>query len=60
MKHEQRKNKKFRKIYETLSLRDDTKEYILVIEGTAPAIVIQRCDSPNLSLPALADGQVVE
>ena len=26
-----------------------SKEYILVIEGTAPAIVLQRCDSPNLS-----------
>ena len=24
------------------------KEYILVIEVTAPAIVLQRCDSPNL------------
>ena len=36
------------------------KEYILVIEVTAPAIVLQRCDSPNLSMPALADGQVVE
>ena len=26
-----------------------TKEYISVIEGTAPGIVLQRCDSPNLS-----------
>ena len=26
-----------------------SKEYILVIEGTAPAIVLERCDSPNLS-----------
>ena len=26
-----------------------TKDYILVIDGTAPAIVLQRCDSPNLS-----------
>ena len=32
-----------------------TKEYILVVEGTAPAIVLQRCNSHhNLSLPALA------
>ena len=36
------------------------KEYISVIEVTAPAIVLQRCDSHNLSMPALADGQVVE
>ena len=35
------------------------KEYILVIEGTALAIVLQRCDSPNLSPPVLSDGQVV-
>ena len=33
---------------------------IFVIEGTAPAIVLQRCYSPNLSLPALSDGQVVQ
>ena len=26
-----------------------TKEFISMIEGTAPAIVIQRCGSPNLS-----------
>ena len=32
---------------------------ISVIEGTAPAIVLQRFDSPNLSPPALSDGQVV-
>ena len=25
------------------------KEYILVIEGTAPAIILERSDSPNLS-----------
>ena len=39
-----------------------TKEYtsISVIEGTAPAIVFQRFDSPNLSPPALLDGQVVK
>ena len=37
-----------------------TKEYILVIEVTAPAIFLKRCDSPNLSMPALADGQVIE
>ena len=36
------------------------KEYILLIEGTAPAIVLQRCDSPKLSPPALSDSQVVE
>ena len=35
------------------------KENISVIEGTAPAIVLQRFDSPNLSPPALSDGQVV-
>ena len=36
------------------------KEYILVIEGKAPAIIVlQRCDSPNLSPPVLSDGQVV-
>ena len=28
---------------------DYTKEYILVIEGTATAIILQRCVSPNLS-----------
>ena len=33
---------------------------ILVIEGTAPAIVLQRCDLPNLSPPVLSDSQVVE
>ena len=32
-----------------LSLRVTIKEYILVIEGTVPAIVLQWCDSPNLS-----------
>ena len=36
------------------------KEYISVIEGTAPAIVLQRFDLPNLSLPSLSDGQVVQ
>ena len=36
------------------------KEYILVIDGKAPAKVLQRCDSPNLSPPALSDSQVVE
>ena len=30
-----------------------------MIEGTAPAIVLQRGDSPNLSQPALSDSQVV-
>ena len=40
--------------------KETAKEYILVIEGTAPAIVLQRCDSPNLSLPVLSDGQVVD
>ena len=35
-----------------------TKEYLSVIEGTAPAIVFQRFDSHNLSPPALSDGQV--
>ena len=29
--------------------KEQTKEYISVIEGTAPAIVLQRFDSPNLS-----------
>ena len=43
-----------------LGMTGVTKEYILVIEGTAPTIVLQRSDAPNLSLPALADGQVVE
>ena len=33
--------------------------YVLVIEGTASAIALQRCDSPNLSPPVLSDGQVV-
>ena len=33
---------------------DPYKEYISVIEVTALAIVLQRCDSPNLSQPALA------
>ena len=42
------------------SIRDVTKEYILVIAGTATAIVLQRCDSPNLSPPPLSDSQVVE
>ena len=37
-----------------------TKEYVLVIEGTAQAIVFQRCDSPNLYPPALSDSQVVD
>ena len=36
------------------------KEYISVIEGTAPTIVLQRFDSPNLSQPALSDRQVVQ
>ena len=40
--------------------RIETKEYISVIEGTSTAIVLQRFDSPNLSLPALSDGQVVQ
>ena len=34
--------------------------YILVIERTTPATVLQRYDSPNLSLPALSDSQIVE
>ena len=38
----------------------DTKEYISVIEGTAPAICLQIFDSPNLSPPALSDRQVVQ
>ena len=37
-----------------------TNEYISVIEGTAPAIVLQTFDSLNLSPPALSDGQVVQ
>ena len=37
-----------------LGMTGVTKEYILVIEGTAPTIVLQRCDSPNLSMPALS------
>ena len=43
------------------------KENISVIEGTldtgqwtAPAMLLQRIDSPNLSPPALSDGQVVQ
>ena len=44
---------------EPLLWRVAFKEYILVIEVTAPAIVLQICDSPNLSMPALADGQAV-
>ena len=35
-------------------------EYASVKERTAPAIVLQRFDSPNLSPPALSDGQVVQ
>ena len=35
------------------------KEYILVIERTAPPSVFQTCVSPNLSPPALSDSQVV-
>ena len=35
------------------------KEYILVIERTAPPIVFQTCVSHNLSPPALSDSQVV-
>ena len=33
------------------------KEYISVIEGTAPPFVLQTFDSPNLSPPALSDSQ---
>ena len=32
-------------------VRPKNKYYISVIEGTAPAIVLQRFDSPNLSPP---------
>ena len=31
-----------------------------VIEGTAPPIVLQIFDSPNLSPPSLSDGQVMQ
>ena len=34
-----------------------TKEYISVIEGTAPPFVFQTFDSPNLSPPALSEAR---
>ena len=47
-------------VYLILSMTIHSKEYISVVEGTAPAIVLQTFDSPNLSPPALSDWQAVQ